>query len=1115
MARAIKVLYVDDEKDLLDIGKLFLEESGDFLVSIINSAPAALDLLNTEIFDAIISDYQMPHMDGIQFLIEVRKNFGKVPFILFTGRGREEIVIKALNEGADFYLQKGGEPISQFAELAHKIKQSVQRGRAILLIEDQKRREADIINFLPDPTFAIDNNGIVIAWNRAIEKMTGVNAGEILGKGNYEYSIPFYNKRRPILIDLVLNDNPDMAAYYPLLKREGQTLISEKTTDHLYNGRGATIWFTAAPLYNREGNTIGAIESIRDITDRKLNEERLRESNERLRMAQQIGQTGSWELDLATGNIWASEEAFRIFGISRSPEGIITIEDVEARIPERERVHNALINLLEKGTEYNLEYKIEPADNSSLKNVHSVARLLCNAEKKPVFIAGVIHDITSWKKAEEALADSENLFRSLVENIRDPILILSFDGKILFANPATFNLIGLKKPEISENLSIISFLDEDSYRQAVSDLEKIKRTGRPLLAEYNINPVNGERRCVEACCVRTIYKGIEADLVTLRDITDRKKAEDLVLQSEERYRQVIENANEAIVIAQGDRLVYANPKTLEMIGVTTEKLERNPFTDFIHPDDRSLVSDRYKLRISGEDIPDNYDFRLKSETGDLIWVNISSVRIEWNRRPATLNFLTNITERKRAEEQALLAKEEWERTFNALPDLISIIDTQYKIHRVNQAMADKLGLTQEQSKGLTCYQSVHNTTSPPDYCPHTLLLEDHEEHTAEVYEEKIGGHFIVTCTPLWDKDGQLSGCVHVARDLKNLKLTEEALRESEEKYRNLIENSHDIIYTITSEGVLNFVSNSWTELLGHHTEEVIGKSFQNFVHPDDTVKCWEFMKRTLETGQRQTGIEYRVQHANGTWRWHTSNSVPIKDKSGKIILFEGSAIDITERKLAEESLFQANKKLKLLSDITRHDIKNKVMLIQGFLRFARQNEIIEEIRPYLDKIYDSAMAIEHQIDFSKDYQNLGVKSPRWLNLSDMVLLTGNSAINIINDTGNVEIFADPLLEKVLYNLADNTVLHGETATRAHISVITDKGNVRIIWSDNGRGIPALEKELIFKKGFGKNTGLGLFLIREILAITGLTITETGEPGKGARFEILVPEGKWRYAREGN
>ena len=126
----LRVLYVDDESALLEVGKRFLERGGEFSVTIITSATAALPLLEQEQFDAVISDYQMPKMDGISFLKAVRGLGNDIPFILFTGKGREEIVIEAINNGADFYLQKGGDPTSQFAELSHKIRHAIRRRSA-------------------------------------------------------------------------------------------------------------------------------------------------------------------------------------------------------------------------------------------------------------------------------------------------------------------------------------------------------------------------------------------------------------------------------------------------------------------------------------------------------------------------------------------------------------------------------------------------------------------------------------------------------------------------------------------------------------------------------------------------------------------------------------------------------------------------------------------------------------------------------------------------------------------------------------------------------------------------------------------------------------------------
>ena len=296
-----QVLYVDDEPDLLDLGKIFLEMTGDLAVVTALSAGAALEIMKEHRFDAIVSDFQMPGMDGIVFLKKIRSGGDTTPFILFTGKGREEIVIEALNSGADFYLQKGGDPSAQFTELHHKILQAAQNRMAATELarkneelreanqkirtaeeklwahiaaltesrqrmNDHEQRLTEIINFLPDATFAITADGIVLVWNRAMEEMTGIPADRMVGRGDYEYSLPFYGCRRPLLVDLVLHFDEETSRKYEHFIREGDRFCAQVTIPHLYGGRGAHLWFEATPLYDSAGFATGAIETIRDIS---------------------------------------------------------------------------------------------------------------------------------------------------------------------------------------------------------------------------------------------------------------------------------------------------------------------------------------------------------------------------------------------------------------------------------------------------------------------------------------------------------------------------------------------------------------------------------------------------------------------------------------------------------------------------------------------------------------------------------------------------------------------------------------------------------------------------------------------------------------------------------
>jgi signal transduction histidine kinase len=236
---------------------------------------------------------------------------------------------------------------------------------------------------------------------------------------------------------------------------------------------------------------------------------------------------------------------------------------------------------------------------------------------------------------------------------------------------------------------------------------------------------------------------------------------------------------------------------------------------------------------------------------------------------------------------------------------------------------------------------------------------------------------------------------------------------------------------------------------------------------------------------------------------------------GKIVSYEGkpadliSLRDVTERKRAEEALRLVNRKLNLLSGITRHDITNQLTVLKGHLAFLEKRQPDSTYSTSFGKINDAANRILSMIRFTKEYEAIGVHAPAWQNcrrLADTaVKQTAPGRIHVKNDLPEtLEIFADPLIATVFYNLVENAVRYGGKVTTIRFFSEGPEDHLVIVCEDDGDGIPAAEKEKIFERGFGKNTGLGLFLAREILSITGITIRETGVPGTGARYEIIEP-----------
>jgi PAS domain S-box-containing protein len=481
------------------------------------------------------------------------------------------------------------------------------------------------------------------------------------------------------------------------------------------------------------------------------------------------------------------------------------------------------------------------------------------------------------------------------------------------------------------------------------------------------------------------------------------------------------------------------------------------------------------------------------------------------------------------ETQIRQAKEEWERTFDAVPDLIALIDLSHRILRINRAMAEKLCITPDEAVGLHCYEVVHCTDNPPDICPHSRLMLDGNEHTGEVHEDHLGGDFLVTASPLRDLQGNLAGSVHVARDITERKRGEEALRESEEKFRTLMENLNVGVYrnTADEQGRFLWANTAQAHLMGYESVEEFLKVPVIDLYPTPQERK-KFITDLNSCGVLKDRV-IQLKKKDGTLIWVSVNVTPKCNAHGDIEWVDGIIEDISERKALEqemenhtkelvrfnEALAQANKKLNILSSVTRHDILNKITALLAYLELSQELTKDPSLLEYFQKEMETIRAIERQIDFTRYYQDIGVRAPEWQEIS---LIIGRAAaqlglgpVLLEVQFDNISVFADPLIEKVFYNLMENSIRHGEHITTITVSARESFGGLDIIYEDDGVGIPSENKEKIFIRGFGKHTGLGLFLIREILSITGIIIAETGESGKGVRFEIHVPKDRFRLS----
>jgi len=407
--RMYSILYVDDEEILLGLNKIYLERGGEFSVDTSASAPDALKKLCTVSYDAIISDYDMPGMDGIAFLKEVRLRHGSLPFLLFTGKGREEVVIEAVDNGVDYYVQKGSDMLGMIAELRHKILRSIERRRIVDELERSRQQMNDIINFLPDATFVRDIHGTVIAWNHAMEQMTGVSRNAMMGKDNFEYSLPLYHERRPLLADLVLQEDPEIDTRYRFFQRDGDKISSEIFIPHLNGNRGARLWVTASPLYDADGAVTGAIESFRDITDYYSVKRDLELSREMNQGFADMVPVGVYEMDLSCTLTFSNRVCRELFGLSDTDllETITILDFIDPS--DRDRARADIMDVARGKVSKGQEYLLRRKDHSTFPSLIIAGMVVDPESQKPIGVRGIIVDLTERKREARALHDSREL----------------------------------------------------------------------------------------------------------------------------------------------------------------------------------------------------------------------------------------------------------------------------------------------------------------------------------------------------------------------------------------------------------------------------------------------------------------------------------------------------------------------------------------------------------------------------------------------------------------------------------------------------------------------------------------------------------------------------------
>jgi PAS domain S-box-containing protein len=763
----------------------------------------------------------------------------------------------------------------------------------------------------------------------------------------------------------------------------------------------------------------------------------------------------------------------------------------------------------------------------------------------PMAIVVSFTDITSKKSAEIELKRSEDKFRATIDQSSDGIIIIDADARIIEWNLAQTKIFGYTRDEMlgrpiegyehkgpRDGERSLAFLEMMQANMNALDARS-DHAGIDGMFEFSVQCKDGCPKTVQVSMFPVMTSGVKIYCSISRDITDQKDTERSLARNKEeidRQNNLLKTLFKTLPVgifmveSPTGKPLLANDMACQLLGrgILPDVTERNLVE----------VYEAYKLSTNVHYPPNEMPVLLgmqglSTHVDDMLVVRPDGSKklLEVFGSPVTdgngkiwaslVNF-TDITERKNAEEALRQSEERFRSLADEAPVGIYETDPQGCCVYMNKKWLEIAGQTRKEALGDGWKNGLHPEDRTEIFSTWNRHVSDREPWHQEYRFMTPGGKVtwvLGTAMAMRSENGNVLGYIGINVDITERKLAEEALRESEIRFRELAELLPQTVFEMDLRGSFNFVNQHAFDMFGYTYQDLVqGIEAMNMLIPEDRERGQRDIQEILQ-GKEKNPYEYTAQRKDGSTFSILISSTAVL-RQGRPVGIRGVIVDITERKRAEEALRLANRKLNLLSSITRHDINNQLMTLAGNMSLLDRKNIGLSSDEHLRRAETAVERISSTIQFTKTYEGIGVHAPFWQEVRGLVdtgvkdIALGS--IKLINHVpAGIEVFADPLILKVFYNLIDNSVRHGGRITTISFSVGEKEGSPTIICEDDGIGVKADKKERLFMRDFGKEHGLGLFLAREILAITGITITEMGEAGRGARFVMTIPRGGLR------
>jgi PAS domain S-box-containing protein len=983
------------------------------------------------------------------------------------------------------------------------------------------------LNSTGDGILVVDDNQTIISANDHFLEMFGIPRDLIIKKDD-----------NPVLA-LVVAQMVEPEVFFNKVKELYDSDKIDSDTLHLKDGRIIERYSEPLILQNK---IAGRVWSFRDTTELVLAEDGLKRSEEKYRLIVEKSTDIIFSFNGAGEFLYLSPSIKNLLGyapndlIGHPFQSLVHPEDFPG-------LQQAIQRNIKDGSQTQVGNRFRVRHASGDWRWHSTTgNAVYDANGKFVYFMAISRDINDHKKAEEVLQATEQNFRNSLESSFMGIRIMDENDKTLYANPAFLNIFGYSGiDKIGPHPLIDHYTSEEKTRSLIRQEKRLR--GEPVSNDIQVE-IKGKDGAVlhfQVFLNEIFWNGKKEFQAVYNDVTSLINAEAALKASEQNFRNSVDSSSMGVrIMGDVDHTVYANQALLHMFGYKNiDELNTSPPQEYYTPESRAGFLLRKEQFIRGEALPDHLEFDIIRKDGAIRHLQLSSKNVFWDGKQQFQMLYNDITERALSEgkikkllEGESRSAREWQETFDAISDIVAIISPIHEFLRINKAGCEATGKTIEELIGKKCFEIVHGTHGPIMECPCEKALKTKKVCTNEFVDQ--GRHYLLVAYPIFDNVGEIVAFAHIIKDITVSKKAEEALKESEERYRMIVENTRDMIFTVNADEIYTYVSPAVKDMLGYDQSDLIGKPFISLVHPEDRHIMEEETQQSYIRGYKTSAEnEYRIRHASGEWRWVISKGTRVVDTSGNFIYFTGIVRDITEHKQAEEEKQQLEEKAQIASRLAAvgemaagiaHEINNPLTSVIGFsqLLLEKQNipeDIKDDIRVIADGSRRVADIVKRLLTFArqtkpiKTLANLNELIENTLKLRDYVLKTANIEVVKRFDPELPWSIVDPgQLQQVFLNLIVNAE---QAMKKAHgkgtLTITSEKkeNNILMSFKDDGLGITKENLGHLFEpffttKDVGEGTGLGLSLSRSIILEHGGRMSVESEFGHGATFIIEIP-----------